>query len=276
MKKNKKYGEPMMSIDLHSHILPGIDDGARDMETSLEMLKIAERDGIRHIVATPHFIKGEVENPAQVVLEKCEQLKQDINRENIKVDIYPGSEVYMTPEIPELLKEGRICTLNGSSYVLVELPMTAIPIYAAEVFYRLKLNGFEPILAHPERNREIAGNPNILFNFIQSGVLAQINAASLMGFYGSEVKNAAWTLLKHGMVHFAASDSHTCRGRAPRLSMPRSLVAEKMGEDTAQRLFELNGLAVLNNERIDFQEPSMVKKRKSFSIPILSKLFRKK
>jgi len=262
-----------MSVDLHCHILPGIDDGARDIKTSLEMLRIAEKEGIEHVIATPHYIKGEVDNSSPIVQEKCEELKQALMNENIKVKVYPGNEVYMNPDIPALLKERIICPLNNTSYVLVEFPMVTIPLFAAEVFYQLRLKGFNPILAHPERNGEIAGDPNILFDLIQSGVLVQINAASLTGFYGKKAEDTAWTLLRHGMVHFVATDAHSDGRRSPRLSESRKAVESKFGEAYAERLYELNGFAVLNDERIEYTDPSRVTKRKHFLFSPFNRFF---
>jgi len=260
-----------MSVDLHCHILPGIDDGAGDMETSLEMLRIAEKDGIEHIIATPHYIKGEIDNGPSIVREKYEELKQALVNGNINVKVYPGNEVYISPDIPELMEDRLICPLNDTSYVLVEFPMSTIPLYAADVFYQLRLKGFNPILAHPERNGEIVGDPNILFDLVQSGVLVQINAASLTGFYGRKVEETAWSLLRHGMAHFVATDAHSQGRRAPKLSESRKAVESEFGEAYAKRLYELNGLAVLSNERIEHTEPKKITKRKHFLFPSLSR-----
>ena len=244
-----------MNIDLHTHILSGIDDGAKDTGTSLEMLNIAGGDGTGHIILTPHYIYGLVNNTAGIVREKCLELDSMAAEEGIDVNIYPGSEVFISPEIPELAKEGVICTLNDSMYILVELPVMSIPEYAPEVLYQLKLNGYIPIIAHPERYEEVSKNPSILYDYIQRGILCQVNSTSLMGLYGRKVRETALALLRHNMAHFVSSDAHTCRGRAPKLQKARDLVAVTIGEDAAQVLFESNGFAVINNSFIEAPSP---------------------
>lgn len=256
-----------MNIDLHTHILPGIDDGSKDMGTSLEMLNIAKGDGTGHIILTPHFIHGSVNNNAALVQEKCLKLTDAAAAEGIEVNLYPGSEVFISPEVPELAKEGVICTLNNSKYILVELPMMSIPSYTPEVLYQLALNGYVPVIAHPERYEAIGKNPSILYDYIQRGVLCQVNSTSLIGLYGKKIRETALTLLRHNMIHFVSSDAHTCKGRAPRLQKARDLVAATVGEDTAQRLFQANGLSVINNTVIQAPEPLKIRKVSNWLLP---------
>ena len=140
-----------MMIDIHSHILPGIDDGAGDAEAALGMARIALKDGISKMIATPHFIPGEIENTAEAVHNKCLEFKRLLAAEGIGLEIFPGTEVFITPDTPELIEGGGVCTLAGSRYVLLELPMMSVPGYTGEVLYRLQLNGYIPIIAHPEQ-----------------------------------------------------------------------------------------------------------------------------
>ncbi len=253
-----------MFVDLHTHILPGMDDGAKDLSFSLEMLKMAEENVTGHIFVTPHYIHNELDNNTSIVREKYNELVSLAVEKGINVKLYPGSEVFIHHEIPELLEAGAICTLNNSSYVLIEFPMESIPVYTDEILYRMELKGYIPIIAHPERNKDIANNPNLLYDLVERGVLAQVNSTSLTGLYGSKVFQTALTLIKHRMVHFVASDAHTMSGRAPRLKKAFEIVAEREGKDTALKLFVENGMAVINNESIEVPEPIMVKTDKSF------------
>lgn len=258
-------------IDLHCHILPEIDDGAVDIDTSIEMVKIALKEGIKHIILTPHYICTSIDNNASVILKKYTEFVDRLKEEELDIQVYPGSEVFISPEIPQLVEEGLICTLNNSSYVLIELPMMSLPIYTKEILFQLNINGFTPIIAHPERNIEISKDPNILYELISRGVLSQVNATSLTGLNGTKVRETALTLLRHGMVHFIASDAHTCRGRAPRLLKSREIVRSEMGEDIAINLFEKNGLSVINNKEIDIADPIRVDRKRKYFIPFLQR-----
>lgn len=250
-----------MFIDIHSHILPGIDDGAADIEASLDMLGISVAEGKGNtIIATPHYIAGSLENNKGIVEGKLQELQSTAVEKGLNVNLHIGNEIFLSLEIPELLNSKEICTLAGSSYVLVELPMMSVPDYADEVFYRLKLHGYSPIIAHPERNQEIIRNPNILYEFINKGVYSQVNASSLKGIYGKQVKELALTLISHNLVHFVASDAHNCRGRSPKLQKAYEIVNACFGIETADKLFYKNGLAVLENTVIEADEPIEVKK----------------
>lgn len=253
-----------MMVDLHTHILPGIDDGAGDTAISFDMLRIAAASGTTCIFATPHFIPGSLENDRTFVIKKYEELLKAAAEKTYGIKILPGSEVFISPDVPALFGEGKICTLNHSSYLLVEFPMMSIPSYAGDILYQLQLKGCCPIIAHPERNREIAANPGILYDFVRRGILSQVNSTSLTGVYGKKVRETAFTLLRHNMVHFVASDAHTCHGRSPKLARARELVEAAEGSDTAVRLFETNGLAVEKNVHIEVPEPEPVRNDKSF------------
>lgn len=259
-------------VDLHSHILPFIDDGAEDEDISIEMLKIAYNDGIRHIIATPHFIPGELESIKATVRLRLSGLIEKIKNINLKINIYPGCEIFLSPDIPELLEKGMVCTLNNSSYVLIELPLMNIPPYTDELLYELQLKGYKPIIAHPERNNDIIVNPNILFDFVKRGILVQSNSNSFLGVHGRKVKETAFILLTHGMVHFISSDAHSIRTRAPRLQKTFKLITDKVGLENGLKLFYRNGIAVINNQDIEIPEPEQVKNKKSFLLTSLMKL----
>ncbi len=251
-----------MIIDIHSHVIDGLDDGAPNIDTAIDMIRIAAKDGITHIIATPHYIHGIWQNNAFLVQKKINKLIKRIEQENISVQLFPGNEVFISLEVPELIKEGLVCTLNHSSYILLELPIINIPEYTKDIIFQLKLNGHTPIIAHPERNCEVADNPNLLYDFIDRGALAQINATSLTGIYGSRTKEVALTLLRHGMAHFIASDAHNCRGRTFNLSESKKIVETELGDNIREALFEKNGQCVLNDEVIKSIGHRRVQKKK--------------
>ena len=259
-------------IDLHAHILPGIDDGARDMGMSVEMLEIAARDGITDIIVTPHFIHGDIDNTAEIVKQELEKLIAGSGDKNPGINLYPGSEVFISPEVPALLKEGKIQTLNDSRYVLIELPMTMVPEYTEEVLYEVRLLGYTPVIAHPERNMMLGRKPELLKKFVEQGALAQVNATSITGLYGKRITKIAMKMIAGGWVHFVCSDTHSCRGRAPKLSAAKERIARKFGGERAQALFETNGRSVIDNGEVQRFESKSTRARGWLWIPGLKKL----
>ncbi|MGI6227395.1 MAG: tyrosine-protein phosphatase [Peptococcales bacterium] len=205
-------------LDIHCHILPGIDDGPATWEQSLEMAYLASEDGIRKIVATPHFIKGSYEPPVQEVLYLTEELNKRIKKENLDLEILPGMEVYLESDLPEMFRKGEILTLNNAKkYLLVEFPSDSIPSHSERVLYELRLQGIMPILAHADRNQVILQDPQKLFPLVESGLLTQVTTSSLEGHFGSKCQEIANLLLKHKLAHFIATDAHYNPHRMPRM-----------------------------------------------------------
>lgn len=246
-----------MLIDIHCHVLNGIDDGAKDMDAALAMCRIAAEDGTDGIIATPHYIHGSINNTRDIVQQKVVDLNSCLKEQNININIYPGCEAFICPELPQLVREGHVCTLNNTKYILIELPMASMPEYTIDVIYKLKLDGYTPIIAHPERNAVIGKDPNILIDLISRGALSQANTTSIRGLFGKDIMETSVTLLKHNMVHFIASDAHTVGGRSPKLSSAMSIIENKVGNETLQNIIK-NNRAVLNGESIEIEEPIMI------------------
>jgi protein-tyrosine phosphatase len=235
-------------IDIHSHVIPGIDDGARNEAIALEMLAIAKKSGTGHIIATPHYVYGNTRYGFATIIEKCNSLNRLAASAGIDITVYPGCEVFITPELIELYEQGLIGTLADSCYMLVEFPMMSIPPYTDNVLYKLQLKGVIPIIAHPERYTEIQRQPDILESFIDRGILAQVNSGSITGIYGRESKKTAMRLIKEGLVQFAASDAHSASGRNPDMSKAAALVEKHFGTKTRNELFTFNPLKIINIE----------------------------
>ncbi len=229
-----------MYIDIHSHILPGIDDGAKDEGVALEMLRIAQNSGTRNIVATPHYVHGNTRYGYATIIEKCSKLNRLAADAGINVTVYPGCEVFICPELIELYEQGLIGTLAESSYMLIEFPMMSMPTYIDEVFYNLQLKGITPIIAHPERYSEIQNEVILLENYVSRGIQVQVNSGSITGTYGREAKKAALKLLEKGLVHFIASDAHSDRTRNPDLSKAAKVVERKFGAKVREDMFTYN------------------------------------
>ena len=247
-------------IDIHSHIIPQVDDGPGSLETSLEMLEIAVEDGITEIVATPHILSNLEFQREQEILTRFAELQEAVASKGLPIKLHLGSEIYIEPEID---LNHQIATLGDNGrYFLIEFPMQGIPVFAAEHFFRVMMEERTPIIAHPERNAGIIGNPERAAEFVRRGSLLQVNAGSLTGRFGSTVKETAWKLLDAHLVHFVASDAHDTNSRPPKLQRAYDLVAERLGEEWSRMLFHDNQVRVLRGEPIQPPQPLPLEERK--------------
>lgn len=245
-------------FDIHSHILYGVDDGAVCIEESFKMLVQAAENGVKGVIVTPHYLEGLYVSSYEDNLSKLDGLKLEIEKAGIDMQIYFGNEIHITPEILSLVKQGKAAALNRSRYILIELPFFDLPPYTEKILFQLEMEGYKPILAHPERNEKIIRDLNILYGLIKHGVLVQMNLASLGGAYGKEVKKAALLMLEHCMVHFAASDMHSSR----RLHDDYNASIEKLKAycpEQVNRLLYDNPLRIIRNESITVPEPAKIK-----------------
>lgn len=237
-------------FDLHSHILPGFDDGARNGEMSLAMLNIANRAGTQKILATPHVMEGTWVPLWTDIVAGCRELQAVATREKMDIVILPGAEVALYPDVLQLLTGPGPYCINGGRYMLVELPSSVIPLYADEFFFTLQIRGITPILAHPERHPGIRRDITILEKWIRGGILVQINAPSLTGQLGTKVKAAAEILLKQDLVHCVGSDAHNNSYRSPNLEIERKKIRELVGQQRAERILVANPECIINSQDI--------------------------
>jgi len=217
-KKAKKtvYAEGV--TDIHCHILPGVDDGAKNMDQSKEMLDIAYEEGIRIMIATPHHMPEDEDNASpEVIREKVAQLQAYVDEQGYDMTILPGNEVYFYSEAPELLEEGKINTMAGTDYVLVEFSPMDEGRYIRNSLAELQNMGYEPIIAHVERYDSLCKDLDRITELRDMGILIQVNVASIMGDFGKPMKAVAEKLLKKQMVDFIGTDAHSSGRRAPRV-----------------------------------------------------------
>lgn len=260
-------------IDIHCHILPHVDDGPKSLEEALTMAGAAYDDGIRTIVSTSHFMEGDYIK-GQELTERLNSFNEALQKEKIDIRVLPGNEAYISPDLPQQVKENKVFTINNSRYLLVELPFREIPLYTDQVLYDLQLQGIVPIMAHPERYRPVMDNPNVLYNWISNGALAQLNAGSLTGKFGEQVQKTAQLLLRHHMIHFIGSDGHSARGRRPILS--EALRELEEGTHTKVELFHENAKKLIANEDIIVDKPMEYRKQKKhFFSSLLKSLMEK-
>lgn len=236
-----------MIIDIHSHILPDLDDGAKDMMTAIQMLTIAAAKETTIMIGTPHVIKGNCLPMWQDIVHRCKLLQTAAKKTGLNVALYPGAEVSLQLDILEKINGPGDYCINGGRYLLVELPSLEIPSYTEEFFFRLQAKGIIPILAHPERHTVLARWPEILVEWVKKGILAQMNGTSILGRWGEQVQKTAELFLVNRLIQFIGSDAHNTRTRHPDLQAARCRVVQLVGVDRAEQLFTINTLHVLQN-----------------------------
>jgi protein-tyrosine phosphatase len=229
-------------IDVHSHILPGIDDGAGSMEEALKMARLAVADGIRVMVATPHLFKRKsvdlaALNEKRFILEQIGIFKDRLAAEEINLEILPGCDVPLNVEALRLLEEDRVLTVNdGKRYLLLELPDFSMPLALEDICFHLQCQGITPIITHPERQPLIQQKPDRLRRLVDLGCLAQLTAGSLTGGFGRQVARFSRQLVKKGYIHLLASDAHNAQGRPPILSKAVNELTRLIGPEGAEAM----------------------------------------
>ncbi len=238
------------SVDIHCHIMPGVDDGSRDMDTSLKMLEIAAREGITDVILTPHHkpLHHNVSVERNKIYTK--RLNEAVRSAGIDIRLYSGNEIYYSDETQRQLEEGMICTLADSEYVLVEFHPTNPYRAISNAVYQIQGAGFIPIIAHVERYSDIVSHPAYVEELINKGCYIQVNALSVMGKYGFGIKLFVKKLLKNTLVHFVATDAHDTKRRAPYMADCRSYIQRKYGKDYADRIFYENPMSVIRGRII--------------------------
>jgi protein-tyrosine phosphatase len=252
-------------IDIHCHILPGVDDGPNDTKGSIAMARAAVAEGISTIIATPHF-NGKYENTKEIILEKVKQLNEVLIEEKIPLTILPGQEPRIYGEILEDYEHDRILTLNDSGkYLFIELASNHVPRYTERLMYDIQMREITPIIVHPERNQEIIENPDILFNLVEKGALTQVTASSLTGDFGKKIKKFSFQLIESNLTHFIASDAHNVESRKFRMNQAYGDVDKQFGMQTVY-MFQENAELLVNGDSVYKNAPEKIKKRKLLGI----------
>jgi protein-tyrosine phosphatase len=252
-------------IDLHSHILFGIDDGPKAIEESIQMCRIGYQDGIRTIVATPHILPGIYKNNRSTILSKVHELNEAIKRlgvgiqtpnSELSLKILPGADVHFSSDILQRYEDEEIVTVNDRGrYLMVEFAFQGIPYQAEEVLFQLLTKGIIPIISHPERNMEIGQRPQRYYEMIRMGCLGQVTAMSLTGEFGSGVRRIAEKLLLKRLIHIIASDAHSPDGRPPVLSAAMKAAEKIVGKEEARKMVTEYPAAVIEGRRPNIPEP---------------------
>ncbi|WP_062514765.1 tyrosine-protein phosphatase [Halobacillus sp. KGW1] len=253
-------------IDIHSHILPGLDDGAQTIEESLAMGRAAVEDGIHKIVATPHHKNGVYKNFKNDIVIQVAELNRQFQVHGIDVEVLPGQENRIHGELIEGLKNDEILPVNSkSSYVFIEFPSGHVPRYSSQILFDTQVAGFTPIIVHPERNKQIMEHPNILHEFISKGCHAQLTAGSICGKFGKKIKKFSEQLIEADLIHLVASDAHNTSSRGFSMTEAFQEIEKTFGGSKAYQLAE-NAEYVVMNEALYSSPPTKIAKRKFFNL----------
>ncbi|GCF93292.1 tyrosine protein phosphatase [Enterococcus florum] len=241
-------------IDLHCHILPGVDDGAQTMEDSLAMAEKAVSQGITHILCTPHHNNGKYDNPANEVIEKVDQLQSELDRHHITLTVLEGQEVRISGSLLEDIQHQEILFTDlDDTYLLIEFPTGEVPAYSEVLFYNLLKEGHIPVIVHPERNAVFRKDPNQLIPFLEMGVLTQLTAPSIVGIFGKDIQKTAKDMLTHNMLHMVASDAHNLKHRSFYMKEAYEEIEKECGKAKVTEMKQI-AKALLNGDGI--QAPS--------------------
>jgi protein-tyrosine phosphatase len=237
-------------IDIHCHILPGLDDGPEDMEEAIAMCRVAQADGIQTIVATPHSRNGVYMNSEQTILPVLGELEEHLKIAGVALNLRSGADIHIHPETISFLRKNPHLVLGGR-YFLLELPAQSIPPFARDFIFEALLAGFIPIITHPERNSILQSHFKDLEEWVKAGVLVQITAMSLTGAFGSQVKECAFRMVRMGLVHLVATDAHSSRRRPPILSNAREVLETIVGPEQARALVKDVPERILRGETVE-------------------------
>ncbi len=211
-------------IDIHSHILPGIDDGPSEVEASIEMARLALEDGIRTVVCTPHLDPREPFSP-DYVAARVARLTAALYTGGVELELLPGAEIPLMPDLPQQASEEALPLLGGrGKHLLIELPFFGVPTFAEQTLFELQLAGYVPVIAHPERSELARRRPELMETLAERGILLQVNVASLLGHEGRTVRNLALNFIREGIATLIATDAHDPYHRPPLLSPCRRII----------------------------------------------------
>lgn len=250
-------------IDIHHHCLPGVDDGPRDWNGSVDLCAMARDEGIETIVATPHVLRGRWQNTSRLKLENLAQQLREKTDDTPRLLL--GSEYYFAHDMTEVLRtKSGIIPLAGSRYVLVEFAANSIPPMIEQPFYQVQLDGWTPIIAHPERNEVFRAKPELLARLIALGARTQITYDSVIGAFGAEAEKAALEWITRGLVHIMATDAHNTGRRPPRARAAIERVQQVAGKEVAEHLTRSNPAAVIEGRGLVWEPEPQVSRGRGF------------
>ncbi len=254
-----------MIVDLHSHLLPSIDDGSHSDRASFQMAREAVDNGISVALMTPHHMNGQYVNHKSDVIRLTEEFQSQLDAENIPLQVFPSQEVRITGDLLQAIDADDILFADESNqYLLLEFPDDDVPMYSKDMIFQIMQRGITVQIAHPERNTKIMATPSILYDLIEAGAVAQVTAGSYIGNFGKKVERFAEEILKHNLAHVFVSDAHDLPNRGFERAKAMVKVESQLGRDY-QQLLERNAEAIIDGNNITMLKPEPIVKRKFFS-----------
>ena len=254
----------MVLVDIHCHILPGVDDGSKDWETSIKLARDAVKDGITHAVCTPHMLNGKYINHKKDVIRLTENFQDMLDDAKIPLTVFPGQEVRINGQLTEALDNDDILFADESGkYMMLEFPDNDVPHYTNQMIFELQQRGIIPVIVHPERNTKIMEQPDLLYQMLEKGCLSQITASSYVGTFGKKVEDFSRKLIANGQGYLFASDAHDLPGRKYEMRQAFDKLNQEFDPDLAKRYGD-NARAIINGENVPVNEVQPLKKRKRF------------
>lgn len=250
-------------IDIHNHVLVGVDDGPANEEEAIALVKQAHEQGITTIVVTPHHLHTRYNNTFHSVQAGIDRLNSIKEISELKIQFLPGQEIRITDKIFEEIENQNIKGINDSKYLLIELPSNEVPHYTKKLLFELQTKGFIPIIAHPERNKAIAKDINILYELVNNGALSQITASSLTGELGKNIQKTSIQMIEHHLVQLIASDAHHADRRP--FGFDRLFNQSKLDDQYITQLLRNNELLIQDKDVIR-ERPIEFKKHKFFGL----------
>ena len=253
-------------IDLHLHILPGVDDGARNIDDTLGMADLAARSGVRTLVATPHSNQmGRFENFCSPTLtDAFDELEREIKKANIPLTILRGMEIFASEDMDRKIREGMLTGLNDSRYYLVEVPFGAPPAWIEARLQNMQAQGITPLIAHVERYYCVQDDPMLVFNWLYAGCRIQVNKGSFFGRFGSAAHKTARILMEHDLITCVASDAHRPDVRTPWMRDIRDYLTDHAGEHYAHTVLTRNPEKIIADQPVPMHGRPIARKKKHF------------
>jgi protein-tyrosine phosphatase len=248
-------------IDIHSHILPSVDDGAQTIDDAIVMAKAAVAEGITTIIATPHHRNGTFENPKETIIERVSALNEALQQNQISLTVLPGQEIRIHGEWLDHYHQGELLPLANTNYVLIELPSNHVPRYTEQLLFDIQMQGMIPVIAHPERNAELIEHPDLLYQFVKKGALTQLTASSVAGHFGKKIKQFSLQMIEANLAHFIASDAHNTTNRTFHMREAYKTLAKEFGSQ-AVYIFQENAELLIKNQTVYKDVPERIKRKK--------------
>ncbi|MFR2535237.1 MAG: tyrosine-protein phosphatase [Clostridia bacterium] len=246
-------------VDTHSHIVYNVDDGAKTIQDSVQMLKEAQKAGFTDVILTPHYMETYYEVETEQIQENIREIQAELERQEIAINLYQGNEIYVTSDMNTLIETKKATTLNQTRYLLFELPMNTECLNLTEVVYQILSVGKIPIIAHPERYEWVQKDPNRLIPFIEDGVLFQSNYGSVLGQYGKKCKDTIKIALQHQMIHFLGSDVHRANHIYLKIEEATEEIQKWIGKEAFVELSTSNPMCIIKDEPIDIKKALIYK-----------------